>query len=113
MSLIEAGGKVMSHPITVNVLIAMPRPQKGLMHLAMMILAILLMASAYHSTLNDTYTLNFNLEIFLAVFFGFTRNLMFSLLSSYFIKTDSHSLEQLTCYLILRQNNRAWFGTQL
>lgn len=107
MSLTEAGRIVMSHPITVNVLIAMLRPQKGLTYLVMMILPILPMASAYDSTLNDMYTLIYNLEIFLAVLFCFTRNLMFSLLFSNFIKTDSHSLEQLTCYFIPRQNNRA------
>ena len=51
MSLIEGGGNftatVMSHPITVKVLISILKPQNGLTYLVMMILAILSLASAY------------------------------------------------------------------
>jgi hypothetical protein len=49
-------GTVMSHPITVKVLISILRTQNGLTYLLVMILAFLSLASAYDSSLNDTYT---------------------------------------------------------
>lgn len=82
MSLIEGGGNctatVKLHLIAVKVLISILKPQNGLTYLVVMILAILSLASAYDSSLNGAYTLKYNVEAFLAVFFNFTRNVMFS-----------------------------------
>jgi hypothetical protein len=68
VSLIETGGNftatVMSQPITVKVLISILRPHNGLTYLVVMILTILSLALAYDSSLNDTYTLNYNVEAF-------------------------------------------------
>jgi len=54
----------MSQPSTVKVLISILRPQNGLTYLVVMILTILSLALAYDSSLNDTYTLNYNVEAF-------------------------------------------------